>query len=345
MVWTQAPEGRTIEYMDRYQHQAEQCCDDARGGPHLLDHRARIGTPGLVNQGMCSPRSPIGGARPQPERDRRRVRRGARAIAGIKAPAQPVAVTASGLAGAIVIGPDLAQLSATAASSSGASAPRRLRERPDRPLSEQAAARGRDRPRPRERSRRLGARHRDDAADPARRRRPLHLQARRRDLRRDRPARARRARPTRASSTGSTSAGRPQLVRSRGQQVRETVAPGASRTSTASAPRRSPPASPRARRSVRPEAIARSRRASSPPARAFGDRRRRVGGLLRVGQRAPLRLPAGGRDRVPRAGGAVRELRPPVTILVAVALSFTGALVALLLDRAHASISSARSGS
>ena len=58
MLWTQAPEGSTIEYMDRYQHQAEQVA--ARRRPRSTRVFSVIalgmGTPGLVNQGWSSRR-------------------------------------------------------------------------------------------------------------------------------------------------------------------------------------------------------------------------------------------------------------------------------------------------
>ena len=83
---------------------------------------------------------------------------------------------------------------------------RRLRQRADQPVPEQAAARGLDRPRPRQRPRRLGALDRERPPDPARRARPLDLQARGRDLRRDGAARAARSATIRATCSSSTCA-------------------------------------------------------------------------------------------------------------------------------------------
>jgi multidrug efflux pump len=53
IVWTQAPEGSTIEYMDQYQHQAEQlllAMPEARRTFSII--ALGLGTPGLVNQGL-----------------------------------------------------------------------------------------------------------------------------------------------------------------------------------------------------------------------------------------------------------------------------------------------------
>ena len=148
--------------------------------------------------------------------------------------------------------------------------------------------------------------------------RPLDLQARGRDLRRDRAARARRARAARATSSalyvrGDERPARP--ARARSCASRETVAPRGvphfdrlrAATVTASLAEGAPLG----------EALERIARAS--PTRCCADGPgyrvtllRRVGELLRVGQRARLRLPARACvDHLPRAGGAVRELRAP----------------------------------
>jgi multidrug efflux pump len=53
LVWTQAPEGSTIEYMDQYQAQAEQMALQTPEIERLFSIIALgIGTPGLVNQGL-----------------------------------------------------------------------------------------------------------------------------------------------------------------------------------------------------------------------------------------------------------------------------------------------------
>ncbi|MDH3210897.1 MAG: efflux RND transporter permease subunit [Myxococcales bacterium] len=65
-VWTQAPEGSTIEYMDRYQFQAEQVVmaePEVRRTFSVI--ALGLGTPGLVNQGLV-----IGGLDDPDERDR-----------------------------------------------------------------------------------------------------------------------------------------------------------------------------------------------------------------------------------------------------------------------------------
>jgi multidrug efflux pump len=52
-VWTQAPEGSTIEYMDRYQRLAEQVMLDTPEVEQVFSIVALgLGTPGLVNQGL-----------------------------------------------------------------------------------------------------------------------------------------------------------------------------------------------------------------------------------------------------------------------------------------------------
>jgi multidrug efflux pump len=65
-VWTQAPEGSTIEYMDRYQAQAERVVmaePEVRRTFSVI--ALGLGTPGLVNQGIV-----IGGLSDPDERDR-----------------------------------------------------------------------------------------------------------------------------------------------------------------------------------------------------------------------------------------------------------------------------------
>ncbi|HVH16744.1 MAG TPA: efflux RND transporter permease subunit, partial [Myxococcota bacterium] len=53
MVWTQAPEGSTIEYMDRYQYQTEQLLLNTPEIERAFSIIALgLGTPGLVNQGL-----------------------------------------------------------------------------------------------------------------------------------------------------------------------------------------------------------------------------------------------------------------------------------------------------
>jgi multidrug efflux pump len=53
LVWTQAPEGSTIEYMDRYQYQAEQLALETPEIERIFSIIALgLGTPGLVNQGL-----------------------------------------------------------------------------------------------------------------------------------------------------------------------------------------------------------------------------------------------------------------------------------------------------
>jgi multidrug efflux pump len=53
IVWTQAPEGSTIEYMDQYQYQAEQIVMETPEVQRIFSIIALgIGTPGLVNQGL-----------------------------------------------------------------------------------------------------------------------------------------------------------------------------------------------------------------------------------------------------------------------------------------------------
>jgi multidrug efflux pump len=53
LVWTQAPEGSTIEYMDQYQYQAEQLALETPEVERIFSIIALgLGTPGLVNQGL-----------------------------------------------------------------------------------------------------------------------------------------------------------------------------------------------------------------------------------------------------------------------------------------------------
>jgi multidrug efflux pump len=53
LVWTEAPEGATVEYTDRYQRQAEEIVRETPGVERVFSVIALgIGTPGLVNQGI-----------------------------------------------------------------------------------------------------------------------------------------------------------------------------------------------------------------------------------------------------------------------------------------------------
>ena len=53
LVWTQAAEGSTIEYMDRYQYQAEEIVLETPEAQRIFSIIALgLGTPGLVNQGL-----------------------------------------------------------------------------------------------------------------------------------------------------------------------------------------------------------------------------------------------------------------------------------------------------
>jgi multidrug efflux pump len=64
-VWTQAPEGSTIEYMDRYQRQAESVMMERPEVERVFSVIALgLGTPGLVNQGLV-----IAPLRPRDERE------------------------------------------------------------------------------------------------------------------------------------------------------------------------------------------------------------------------------------------------------------------------------------
>ncbi|MCG8591423.1 MAG: efflux RND transporter permease subunit [Proteobacteria bacterium] len=66
MVWTQAPEGSTVEYMDRYQRQAEAVTQAQPEVRRVFSIVALgIGTPGVVNQGLV-----LNQLVPRAERDR-----------------------------------------------------------------------------------------------------------------------------------------------------------------------------------------------------------------------------------------------------------------------------------
>ena len=53
LIWTQAPEGSTIEYMDRYQKSTEDLVRALPEVRHVFSVIALgLGTPGLVNQGL-----------------------------------------------------------------------------------------------------------------------------------------------------------------------------------------------------------------------------------------------------------------------------------------------------
>ncbi|MCZ6463495.1 MAG: efflux RND transporter permease subunit [Proteobacteria bacterium] len=53
IIWTEAPEGSTVQYMDRYQRQAEKILMDDPDVPRAFSVVALgIGTPGIVNQGV-----------------------------------------------------------------------------------------------------------------------------------------------------------------------------------------------------------------------------------------------------------------------------------------------------
>ncbi len=65
LVWTEAPEGSTVEYTDRYQRQAEQLVLETPGVAKVFSVIALgLGTPGLVNQGIL-----INQLAPESERD------------------------------------------------------------------------------------------------------------------------------------------------------------------------------------------------------------------------------------------------------------------------------------
>ena len=208
LVFTQAPEGSTIEYMDRYQSEAEHMLRALPEVERVFSVIALgIGTPGLVNQGVL-----IASLSDTDKRERSQqqlvndVRPMLEGVAGITAfPTSPSMISGFGASPVqfVIEGDDLPELARWGDEIKNRIAGlRRLRQRADEPLSEQAAARGLDRSRPRQRPRRLGALDRERLAGPARRSRPLDVQARRRDLRRDGAARAagaqRSARPARA---------------------------------------------------------------------------------------------------------------------------------------------------
>jgi len=116
MVWTQAPEGSTIEYMDRYHRQAERVVLDTPEVARAFSVIALgMGTPGLVNQGLV-----IASLTDRAERERSQseiagdIGDRLDAIAGIKAYAHEPSPL-RGLSGASVDiriqGPDLTRLS------------------------------------------------------------------------------------------------------------------------------------------------------------------------------------------------------------------------------------------
>jgi len=117
MVWTQAPEGSTIEYMDRYQRQTEELLRSTPEIEHAFSIIALggLGTPGLVNQGLVF--SPLR-ERAHRERSQSQVAHALgdqlEAIAGIKAYAHEPSPL-RGFTGASVDirvqGPDLHRLS------------------------------------------------------------------------------------------------------------------------------------------------------------------------------------------------------------------------------------------
>jgi len=116
-AWTQAPEGSTMEYMDRYQTQAEEVMRAQKEVPNVFSVIALgIGTPGLVNQGLV-----IGSMvdRDQRERSGEDMVNDLRAplgqIAGIKAyPSSPSMLTGflSSPVSFVIEGPDLFELKA-----------------------------------------------------------------------------------------------------------------------------------------------------------------------------------------------------------------------------------------
>jgi multidrug efflux pump len=116
MVWTQAPEGSTIEYMDQYQRQAEEILLDTPEANRTFSIIALgLGTPGLVNQGLVFTSLVDVDER---ERSQSEVAKGLgdqlEQIAGIKAFAHEPSPL-SGFTGASVdirvVGPDLEKLS------------------------------------------------------------------------------------------------------------------------------------------------------------------------------------------------------------------------------------------
>jgi multidrug efflux pump len=114
-VWTNAPEGSTIEYMDRYQRQAEEVVLAEPEVQRLLSVVALgIGTPGLVNEGLLL--ASLSDAR---ERERSQddiaeaLGDGLRAVPGIKAYAttpSPLTGFGSSAVSFVVEGTDLVEL-------------------------------------------------------------------------------------------------------------------------------------------------------------------------------------------------------------------------------------------
>jgi len=114
VVWTEAPEGSTVEYMARYQEQAEKVLTANADIPRVFSVVALgIGTPGLVNQGIffgqLAPRS----ERPGHQVIMDEIRGPLDAIAGIKARAlnpSPFRGFDSSPVSVVVQGEDLAEL-------------------------------------------------------------------------------------------------------------------------------------------------------------------------------------------------------------------------------------------
>ncbi|HEX5065016.1 MAG TPA: efflux RND transporter permease subunit [Myxococcota bacterium] len=116
MVWTQAPEGSTIEYMDKYQHQTEQLLLNTPEVERAFSIIALgLGTPGLVNQGLVF--APLRDPKLR-ERSQTQVAKALgddlEAIAGIKAYAHepsPLRGFNSASVDIRIVGPDLQKLS------------------------------------------------------------------------------------------------------------------------------------------------------------------------------------------------------------------------------------------
>ncbi|MGH0029082.1 MAG: efflux RND transporter permease subunit [Myxococcota bacterium] len=128
IVWTEGPEGSTIEYMDQYQYQAEQVILEVPELRRMFSVIALgIGTPGIVNRGIM-----FVSLEDERERSIREIvddlRGKLEVVAGIKAyPVEPSPLR--GFAGAAVdiriLGPDLAQLAAV-----GSALDRQVKDRP-----------------------------------------------------------------------------------------------------------------------------------------------------------------------------------------------------------------------
>jgi multidrug efflux pump len=120
LVWTQAPEGSTIEYMDRYQKSAEELMSAVPEVDHVFSIIALgLGTPGLVNQGLLiTSLSPVD----QRERDQEDIAKSVRPqlgkVAGIKAFASTPSALSGFMASPVAFaieGEDLPQLAQYAA--------------------------------------------------------------------------------------------------------------------------------------------------------------------------------------------------------------------------------------